>query len=170
MPKHITGKDIVRFNVLHNCTVLHTLLKDWKMSSLPCVIVQCEMFNYWDPSVIIYYAASVENDQILFLDQLHLLKMHCLQPSPSLPSPFSWILCQCQSSWGAGHAESRHQDNRQLPCVWSPPQTHEETLHEPQHQAAPSQTERCGQPNGKVQNVCFKHFNLPRNSGGLFLK
>lgn len=63
-------------------------------------------------------------------------------------TPLSCCLCPGQIGRGERHAESCHQNNRQLPCVWSPAQTHEETGHESQHQAAPLQAERCGQQNG----------------------
>lgn len=56
-----------------------------------------------------------------------------------------WFFCQGQGRRGKCYVESCYQDNGQLPCVWSPAQAHEETVYEPQHQAASSQTERRGQ-------------------------
>lgn len=82
-------------------------------------------------------------------------------------APLSCCLCPGQSSRGECHAESHHQNNRQLPCVWSPAQTHEETGHESQHQAAPLQAERCGQQNGEVHWACFVH-QMPQLMKGWF--
>lgn len=67
---------------------------------------------------------------------------------PFSVSPLSCCLCPGQIGRGERHAEGRHQNNGQLPRVWSPAQAHEETGHEPQHQAAAVQAERRGQQNG----------------------
>lgn len=72
-----------------------------------------------------------------------------IRASPILSRSF----CQGPGSGSEHHAESSYQDNGQLPCVWSPTQTHEETGHEPQHQAAPLQAQRVGQQIGNAQNI-----------------